>query len=77
MGLGQTAAGRTLSLSLLLQHGVEGETGLRLYVMQDFAPNVGSAISSVCAPQLLGGGAEEHSGSVFNYFWCQQSRGCH
>lgn len=52
------AAGRTSCL--LLQHGVVGEEGFR--VMQQLAPNGGSAVSSVCAPQPLERGEEGYSG---------------
>lgn len=45
--------------------------------MQVFAENIGSAVSSVYAPQLLEGGEEGHSGRVFNNFWCRESRMCH
>lgn len=35
--------------------------------MQEFAPNGGSAVSSVCAPQPLEGGEEGYSGRVNNF----------
>lgn len=54
------AASRT---SCLL--GAVGEERLR--VRQEFAPNGGSAVSSVCAPQPLEGGEEGYSGRVNNF----------